>query len=1824
MKKNIYGLLTLFLMLFMNFSLKAQTDVIIGAGAVTGTTANGAATDAGPMYCTGGTSTFIYSKHHILYTASELAIAGIPAGTLITKIAWNKANNAAYSASTAVIFDVYMKNSSATSVPAVPIAFTSVISSATSVYNSTTQTFPSTTGWVDINLTTPFLYTGGSLEISTNWDVSAGGSTSSGASANFAWAKDNVSNVVLSYCGAAQSANLANLRTARAQIKITYMPAGPCTAPPTPGTATSSKVNACSGENFTLNLTGNSTGSGQTYQWQQSATGNAPWTNVGSLTTSPSLTTTQSSSYYYRCAVTCSGNTAYSTSVQVATPTLVTGVFTINKAMPTGSGNFESFADAADYIKCGINAPVIFNVAAGSGPYTEQVTFTSVYGTSATNTVTINGNGETLTSGAGTASNPNTLSLDGADYFVFNHLNIEATGATYGIAAHLYNAADNNKFSNCTFTSSITGTVTTQAAFVISGAAASATTAGLSGSGNIVDSCTMVGGYYNTVIYGSSAAPYVVDNQITNSTARDFYMYGIYNVYGRNTIIRHNIVERVNRTNSSTGYGIYLSTSSYNCTVDRNRVRRLFDGNLTSTSAAYCLYNGAAGAAGFENKWTNNLVSDIRSKGTIYGMYSASYDYVQVYHNTISLDDAAASGTTTTYGIYAYGTNGVNIKNNIVTISRGGTGTKYCLYLSTSTTTTSDNNVLYMNAGAGTNNIAYRTSAYATLAAWQTATSLDMHSVSIDPLYSNPSSDDYLFTEPSIDNMGAAVGVLKDIEGVNRSTTSPDPGAYETPPSVGIDMKVEALVSPALSAGNCYTTETITVRVKNNSISTINFATNPLTVTVNVTGAATASYSKVVNTGTLASDSTLNVTVAVPSSTINMSVVGSYNFEMITSVVGDVNPMNDLLNATRDKAGLTGGIADISQAAVCASGNPPSLTASNVEGYGTVKWQSSNTSGTGFTDIAGATTVHYTLSSIPLGNKYYRLVATCGSTTANSSEIMLTVNNPQITSTAGATRCGTGTVTLNATGTGLDINWYAAATGGTPIGTGNSFTTPVISSTTTYYAAANEGSGSTQTSVHPNPPNVTTTTQNGGLLFNLNLPVTLESIDVFTTTSASDVTITLYDGSNTLLFTSPVFNVPTGTLTTPQTLNLNWALQPGTGYRILVAHTQPLGYSSGSFPIALGNGVGTITGGALNMGTTTLNYFVYNMKTSTGCEGTRTAVTATVTSAPSLTTPVSKKALCYNAVDSLVAIANVGDFNIYGWSPQTDLFTNAAATIPYTGGNASKVYVRSTTVGQTIYTCTATNTSTQCSNQVKDTINIMPDPTIEVTPNELCVSGTVTLKTTPSTGFAGGVLNWQSSSDGVTYSNISGATTSPYTTGTITSSKYYKLSLKDYAGNSCLLSATPLTVTVNNPQITSTTPSYTCGAGTVTLSASGTGSTIKWYAAATGGTPLGTGNNFTTPVINTTTTYYVAAGDGGSTTAVASPSIGTSTFITSTVGWGLRFTVNTAPVTITSVKVKAQGTAGPASIQIKVSDLTDAVLYTGTNYNFTVTASLEEYTIPVNITITSPGDYKMGMSYTALTNMVRESGGLTFPYNSPGNEVSITAGANGTGVAQTTSAYYWFYNWMISTGCEGTRTPIIATVDNSPGCTVPVTYTSFTGKKEGSVNLLSWQTATEINNTGFELQRSADNKNFSKLDFIASKANNGNSNAMISYNYTDAKPLASTNYYRLKQIDRDGKANYSNTILLKGDNVKQVSIVGAYPNPTRNILNVQIVAPAQERVSLVVTDITGKILQQETMVLNTGDNTKQIDVSRLTQGTYILKTICSNGCESAVFKFTKN
>src|SRR5690606_33160641 len=130
-------------------------------------------------------------------------------------------------------------------------------------------------------------------------------------------------------------------------------------------------------------------------------------------------------------------------------------------------------------------------------------------------------------------------------------------------------------------------------------------------------------------------------------------------------------------------------------------------------------------------KVINNLVYNIESNGLIYAFYNTGSDGVHYYHNTISLDDPNATGGATR-GLYqTTAATDIEFKNNIVTITRGGTGAKHALYFNTATTVfDNDNNVLYVNSPAGSNDIGHLGStSYATLGDWQTATSVDMNSV---------------------------------------------------------------------------------------------------------------------------------------------------------------------------------------------------------------------------------------------------------------------------------------------------------------------------------------------------------------------------------------------------------------------------------------------------------------------------------------------------------------------------------------------------------------------------------------------------------------------------------------------------------------------------------------------------------------------------------------------------------------------------------------------------------------------------------------------------------------------------------------------------------------------------------------------------------------------------------------------------------------------------------------------------------------------------------------------------------------------------------------
>src|SRR5690606_23438342 len=217
----------------------------------------------------------------------------------------------------------------------------------------------------------------------------------------------------------------------------------------------------------------------------------------------------------------------------------------------------------------------------------------------------------------------------------------------------------------------------------------------------------------------------------------------------------------------------------------------------------------------------------------------------------------------------------------------------------------------------------------------------------------------------------------------------------------------------------------------------IDFAVNPVTITVNVTGAVTQVLTHTINTGTLASDATIDVPMPTM---LDMTTAGVYTFDAHTTMTGDTNPADDAMATTeRTKQLVNAGIAVVTPDSKCVSGQGDIVLSTDGSelGFASLQWQQSTTTGTGFTDIPGATTVPYTLPASPTQNMYYRLVATCGTSSATSPEAFLTINNPELISTTPGSRCGPGEVTLNATSApGTNINWYDAPTGGMPIATG--------------------------------------------------------------------------------------------------------------------------------------------------------------------------------------------------------------------------------------------------------------------------------------------------------------------------------------------------------------------------------------------------------------------------------------------------------------------------------------------------------------------------------------------------------------------------------------------------------------------------------------------------------------------------------------------------------------------------------------------------------------------------------------------------------------------
>lgn len=181
------------------------------------------------------------------------------------------------------------------------------------------------------------------------------------------------------------------------------------------------------------------------------------------------------------------------------------------------------------------------------------------------------------------------------------------------------------------------------------------------------------------------------------------------------------------------------------------------------------------------------------------------------------------------------------------------------------------------------------------------------------------------------------------------------------------------------------------------------------------------------------------------------------------------------------------------------------------------------------------------------------------------------------------------------------------------------------------------------------------------------------------------------------------------------------------------------------------------------------------------------------------------------------------------------------------------------------------------------------------------------------------------------------------------------------------------------------------------------------------------------------------------------------------------------------------------------------------------------------------------------------------------------------------------------------------------GATLPVSFLNLSGYKDGSRNLLQWSTATENNNRGFEVQRSADGINYSVLGFVNSQAVAGNSSSVLNYQFTDNNTKGSRQYYRLRQIDMDTRSKLSSIVSIDGDKLLTLKIDGFFPNPASTIINVIITTPNRDKLTLFVTDITGKVVMRKETDVVAGRNTVPVDISYLANNTYILKATAASG-----------
>ncbi len=464
---------------------------------------------------------------------------------------------------------------------------------------------------------------------------------------------------------------------------------------------------------------------------------------------------------------------------------LPAGTYTLGNA----SADFTDFTDLAEYLECGgIAGPVIINVIPGSGPFEEQFKLNAINGSSEINTLTINGNGNTLTFNPTISGDRATIRFNGTSYVIIDSLNISTTTTgTFGFGVHLLNEAHHVTFNNCTITAGVTSTGIGVVPFAASNSETSATIAGNAAHNITVTNCVIIGGYYGLALNGPTSGAFALNNHIANNTIRDFYLYGLYLRGQEDAVIDRNDIYRDQRANITTFYGMYVTNNMPGSVFSNNRIHNP-KGNvaLSTTATVYGFY--FVDVSGTETKpyyMINNQLYNMNTNGTVYGSYAfGTNNHYRWYHNTFSLVNTQITGFSTARGLWlGSSSDNAQIRNNIIHLKWSGTSQKHNIYLSNpGVGITINNNALSNESIGGQAFIGFSGGNITSFADWQTA-GYDADGVGGSPFFLDEMSD-LVPQSSALKGIGADFTAVapEDFNGVLRPTT-PDPGAFQFEPA---------------------------------------------------------------------------------------------------------------------------------------------------------------------------------------------------------------------------------------------------------------------------------------------------------------------------------------------------------------------------------------------------------------------------------------------------------------------------------------------------------------------------------------------------------------------------------------------------------------------------------------------------------------------------------------------------------------------------------------------------------------------------------------------------------------------------------------------------------------------------------------------------------------------------------------------------------------------------------------------------------------------------------------------------------------------------------